>query len=169
MKKPKDSRKRRKATFKPYRCAIYARSALEMQTASNSTADQIRHCTEHAKKHGWKIIKESVEADVAVSGASLAKRHALRSLMAAAEKKPRPFDRVLVADMSRLARNVEVLLQIVNHFYKNGVDVITIREGFVWPEHRTAFLLWGLMDEQYLLELSKKLAPKGQDNDDQSR
>jgi DNA invertase Pin-like site-specific DNA recombinase len=155
MKKPKDSRKRKKATFKPYKCAIYARSASEMQTASNSTADQIRMCTEYGEKQGWQIIKESAEADIAVSGASLVKRHALRSLMEAAEKRPRVFDRVLIADMSRLARNVEDFLQVMNHFHNNGVDVMTIREGSIWP-NRAQFILRGLMDEQYLFELSRK-------------
>jgi DNA invertase Pin-like site-specific DNA recombinase len=89
-----------------------------LRTASNSTADQIRHCTEHAKKHAWNIIKRSVEADVAVSGASLVKRHALRSLMEAAERRPRTFDRVLIADMSRLARNIDDFRQIMNHSTK---------------------------------------------------
>jgi DNA invertase Pin-like site-specific DNA recombinase len=157
MKKTRDSRKRKKATSKPYKCAIYARSASDLQTASNSTADQICKCTEYAEKKGWQIIKESVEADVAVSGASRVKRRALRNLMEAADGQPRPFDRVLIADMSRLARNVDDLLQIMNHFHKNGVDVMTISEGFVWPEHRTHLILLGLMDEQYLSELSKRI------------
>ena len=95
MKKPKDSRNRKTATSKPYRCAVYARCATDVSKSdSNSIAEQIRSCTEHAQKQGWKISKESVEADVAVSGASLVKRHALRSLMDAAAKRPRAFDRV---------------------------------------------------------------------------
>jgi hypothetical protein len=44
----------------------------------------------------------------------------------------------------------------MSHFHQNGADVMTIREGFVWPEHRHQFILLGLMDEQYLLELSEK-------------
>jgi DNA invertase Pin-like site-specific DNA recombinase len=139
------------------RCAIYARSASEFQTASNSTADQIRKCTEYAEKQGWKVIKESVEADIAVSGASLVRRHALRSLMEAAERRPPSFDRVLIADMSRLARNLDDLLPLMNHFHRNGVDVMTIREGCVWPEHRTLFILHGLMGDQYLSELSNRI------------
>lgn len=146
------------------RCAIYARSASDFQKPnSNSIAKQIRSCTEHARNQGWEIVKESVGSDVAVSGASLVKRHALRSLMDAAERRPRAFDRVLIADMSRLARNVDDLLQIMNHFHKNGVDVVTITEDFVWPEDRTQLIFRVLIDEQYLLELSKKARAGGQD------
>ena len=64
--------------------------------------------------------------------------------MEVAEKRPRTFDRVLIADMSRLARNLDHFLQIMNHSQKNGVDVMTIREGFIWPEHRTHLILGGL-------------------------
>ena len=89
--------------------------------------------------------------------------------MEAAEKRPRAFDRVLIADMARLARNIDDLLQIMNHFQKNGVDVMTIGEGFVWPENRFNWILAGLMDEQYLLELSKRARVKRTENNDKSR
>jgi DNA invertase Pin-like site-specific DNA recombinase len=154
MKKPNDSCKRKKATSKPYRCAVYARCATDVpKSDSNSIAKQIRTCTEYAEQRQWPILKEFVGTDVAVSGASLAGRDALKSLMEAGAKQPRAFDRVLIPDMSRLARNLDALLQIMNHFHKNGVDVMSIREGFVWPAHRTQFILW----ERYLLELSKTI------------
>jgi site-specific DNA recombinase len=141
------------------RCAIYARCASSDQGAT-STENQIRRCNEYADRAGWTVVQAFVRADVAVSGTSFARRDALRSLMEAAEKRPRAFDRVLIADVARLARNLNDLLQIMNHFQKNGVGVMTIREGFVWPEHRTNWILLGLMDEQYLLELSKKARAK---------
>jgi DNA invertase Pin-like site-specific DNA recombinase len=141
MNKPKDSRKKRKANHKPNRCAIYARCATDPTSASNSIAKQIRFCIEYAEQKQWDVVKEFVRVDLAVSGGSLARRKELRSLMEAAEKRPRTFDRVLIADMSRLARNLDHFLQIMNHFKINGVDVTTIKEGFIWPEHRTHLIL----------------------------
>jgi site-specific DNA recombinase len=130
MTKPDNSRQKTKATPKLNRCAIYARCATDLKrSAPSSIAEQVRVCTEHAGKEGWKIIK--VQADVAVSGASLAGRHALNSLLASANLRPRPFDRVLIADPARLARNSADYVRILEHFGVNGVDVVTISEGLV--------------------------------------
>ena len=85
-------------------------------------------CTEHAGKQGWKIVKELVQADVAVSGASVVGRHALTSLMATANKRPRPFDHLLIADVARLTRNSGDYMRIMNYFGVKGVDVVMISE-----------------------------------------
>src|SRR5260370_28090386 len=89
----------------PVRCAIYTRCASSEQSA-DAIENQIRRCTEYAKRAGWTVLQAFVRADVAVSGTSFAKSDALRSLMEAAEKRPRAFDRVLIADMARLARHL---------------------------------------------------------------
>jgi DNA invertase Pin-like site-specific DNA recombinase len=156
MQKPNASRRRKRATPK-LRYAIYARSASDVPTsASTSIAEQIRTCTEYAEKPGWKIIKESIETDVPASGVSLAGRHALRNLILATEKQPSRFDCVLSADTSRLSRNLSDCLYILKHFEKNGVEVVEISKGLVRTEHKTQLILLGLMDEQYLLDLSKR-------------
>jgi site-specific DNA recombinase len=157
MNKPNNSRIRTRATSKLYRCAIYARCASESRTSdSNSIAEQICRCREYAEKQRWKIIRESVEADVAVSGVSFVRRNALKNLMAKAQQRPQPFDLLLIADTSRLSRNLSDCLYILKHFEKNGVGVVGISKGPVRTEHKTQLILLGLMDEQYLLDLSKR-------------
>src|SRR6266403_1805719 len=104
------------------RCAIYARCATSEQSGS-VIENQIRRCTEYAKRNGWTIVPEFVQADVAASGTSLEERKALVSLMTAAEQHPRPFIRVLIADASRLARNLPDVLRIAKHFERNKVQV----------------------------------------------
>jgi DNA invertase Pin-like site-specific DNA recombinase len=103
MKKLKNLRRQKKATPKPNRCAIYARCATDVPTSdSNSTANQVRSCTEYAELQGLKIVNKSVVTDVAVSGDSIVGRNGLKKLMATAKQRPRSFDLVLIADTSRL-------------------------------------------------------------------
>ena len=75
-----------------------------------------------------KLLK-IVLADIAVSGASLERRHMLRSLIAAAEKRPRPFNRVLIADTARLTRNMEDCLYILKHFTDHDIRIVDISQG----------------------------------------
>jgi DNA invertase Pin-like site-specific DNA recombinase len=157
MKKPNDSCKRKKATSKPYRCAIYARCATDVpKSDSNSIAKQIRICTEYAEQRRWPILKEFVGTDVAVSGTSLAGRDALKSLMEAAEKQPQAFERVLIADRSRLARQIADDLLILKYFGKNGVEVVAISEGSPLAEIETRGMPREQIDDQYLVGLREK-------------
>ncbi len=94
-----------------------------------SIENQVFECTAYAKKHLWEIAKEFVLADIAVSGASLERRHMLRSLIAAAEKRPRPFNRVLIADTARLTRNMEDCLYILKHFTDHDIRIVDISQG----------------------------------------
>src|SRR5260370_33002267 len=112
----------------PVRCAIYTRCASSEQSGP-AIENQIRRCTEYAERNGWTIVQEFVQADVAASGTSLEGRNALVSLMIAAEQDPRPFSRVLIADASRLARNLTDVLRIAKHFERNNVRVVSISPG----------------------------------------
>ena len=95
------------------RCSIYARYSSDLQRES-SIEDQIRKCREHAARKGWRVLDAYVRSDNALSGAALAPRDALNSLVAQAAAKPRAFDRILVDDTSRLARNVADALKMVD-------------------------------------------------------
>jgi DNA invertase Pin-like site-specific DNA recombinase len=94
------------------RCAIYARYSSDLQRES-SIEDQIRKCREFAERRGWPVSEEHVCSDSAVSGATLGPRPALNELLALVSRKPRPFDRILIDDTSRLARNVADALKMV--------------------------------------------------------
>ena len=87
------------------RCAIYARYSSDLQRES-SVEDQIRKCRGFAEPRGWTVLDTFVRRDQEISGAALAGRLALESLIVDAKRRPRPFDRILVDDTSRLTRNV---------------------------------------------------------------
>src|SRR5216684_2700290 len=87
------------------RCAAYARYSSDLQRES-SIEDQIRQCREGAESQGWVVLEDYIRFDQAISGAALAGRDALQSLLEDAKKKPRQFDKILVDDTSRLARNL---------------------------------------------------------------
>src|ERR1700739_898464 len=92
-----------RAAAKPKRCAVYARYSSDMQRES-SIDDQIRKCKEYAAKQGWVVLDDYIRSDEAISGA-IDTRPALQNLLADAERKPKPFDLLLVDDTSRLARD----------------------------------------------------------------
>src|SRR5882724_6228388 len=75
------------------RCAIYARYSSDLQRDS-SIEDQNRKCRTLADLRGWIVLDEYVRSDEEITGATLAARPALRSLIEKAKRRPRPFDRV---------------------------------------------------------------------------
>ena len=70
-----------------------------------------------------------VRFDQAITGAALTEREALKSLIEAAKAKPRPFDRILVEDTSRLARNVADALRLSEILRFNGVHLSAVSQG----------------------------------------
>ena len=94
------------------RCAIYARYSSDLQRES-SIEDQIRRCRDYAERQGWSVTDEFTRSDRAVSGATLAGREALLSLLEEAKLRPRPFDCLLVDDTSRLGRDLADVLRLV--------------------------------------------------------
>lgn len=111
------------------RCAIYARCASGRPEDSNA-AEQIRTCTEYAEKQGWEVAGQFVQTDIGASGISFTGCKSLMHLLEAAKKQPRPFDCVLVADISRLGRSLDRVTKLVNAFHGSGVFVQTARGEF---------------------------------------
>jgi len=140
------------------RCAAYARYSSDLQRES-SLEDQIRKCREFASAKNWTVLEEFVLTDAAVSGAAVAPRKALNALIAAAASKPRPFDRILVDDTSRLARNVADALKMVERLTYYGVGVTFVSQGIDSLEKtaRQLVTLHGMMDEQLLVGLAEKV------------
>jgi DNA invertase Pin-like site-specific DNA recombinase len=140
------------------RCAIYARYSSDLQRES-SIEDQIRKCRTFASQQGWTVLEEFVRFDQAISGASLASRNALLSLLEDAKKDPLPYDRLLVDDTSRLARNIEDALHLSDILRFNGVGVTAISQGIDSQQKsaRSLLALHGIIDEQYLTGLAEKV------------
>ncbi len=140
------------------RCAIYARYSSDLQRES-SIEDQTRKCRTHAVPKGWAILDEYVRSDEEITGATLAMRPALRSLIEDAKRRPRPFDRILIDDTSRLARNVADALNMVETLRFHGVGVTFVSQGIDTMDKtaRQLVTINGMMDEQFLVGLASKV------------
>src|SRR5271170_5811959 len=140
------------------KCAIYARYSSDLQRES-SAEDQIRKCRSFADLEGWTVLDEYVRSDHKISGAGLAGRSALESLLADAKRRPRPFDRILIDDTSRLARNVGDALKMVETLKFYGVGATFVSQGIDTLDKmaRQLVTLNGMMDEQFLVGLADKV------------
>ena len=140
------------------RCAVYARFSSDLQRES-SIDDQIRQCREYAARQGWTICEAFVIADRAISAASVAGRDGLQQLVKAAKRKDRTFDCLLVDDTSRLARDLSDALRTWKTLEFYGVTVVSVSQGIDSSQGnaRPLIAMHGIMDEQYLTDLSKKV------------
>ena len=106
------------------RCAIYSRCATNVSTEDqNSVAEQIRACTDYTHNQGWEVVREFVQSDVGAFGVSLTGCKSLLQLVDVAAREPRPFDCVLVADISRLGRSMDRVFKFLDAFHIRGVFV----------------------------------------------
>ena len=140
------------------RCAIYTRFSSDLQRES-SIDDQERRCRLYAQQQEWDVVQHYVIADRALSGAGVAGRKGIQDLIAAAKMKPRPFDRLLVDDTSRLARDTADSLNLVRTLQFYGVEVIAVANGIDTSQKssKMAIMVHGIIDEQYLDGLSDKV------------
>jgi site-specific DNA recombinase len=140
------------------RCAIYARFSSDLQREA-SIEDQVRRCRENAARQGWSIVEEFVIADKAVSAASVAGRDGLQRLVKAAKSKNRPFDCLLLDDTSRLARDLSDSIRTLKILEFCGVSVVSVSQGIDSSQGsaRPLLAMHGIMDEQYLTDLAKKV------------
>jgi hypothetical protein len=102
------------------RCAIYARTATR---SSSGLSEQIASCRAAADRHGWLVVDELIATDDGLSSLHWAARPGLDRLLEALESQQRPFDCLLVRDVSRLSRNMSLLLRIANVFSFYGVAI----------------------------------------------
>jgi DNA invertase Pin-like site-specific DNA recombinase len=100
------------------RCAIYARSATGNTEAIEN---QVLVCRKYiANKPNWTVADGRVYIDGPASG-NAAGRPGLQALLDAALAKPPSIDNVVVADTSRLARNLGFLAGILTTFALAGI------------------------------------------------
>src|SRR5574341_1736769 len=140
------------------RCAIYARYSSDLQRPE-SISDQTRHCRQEADRHAdWTILEEHIYTDESVSGVSVEGRAGLRHLVDAAQRKPRPFDLVLVDDTSRLARDVVDAVRLLRELRFHGVDLYFVNQGLHSARDNSEFFIaiYGATDSEYIRELGKK-------------
>jgi site-specific DNA recombinase len=84
------------------RAVLYCRKST-VQEHGESVERQAELARAFAKARGWEIIETFV--DDALSGADFTNRDGLARMLAAAQRKPRPFDVIVTMDDSRLGRD----------------------------------------------------------------
>jgi DNA invertase Pin-like site-specific DNA recombinase len=129
--------------------AVYARFSTTLQDA-RSIEDQLRRCGRFAKERGWTVTAEF--SDAAQSGATL-DRAGLQRLLASADARPRPFDAVLVDDLSRLSRDAGHSWRIVfEDLAGRGVELYDCTTGMSsqGPGARLMFGALGLVNDTFL-------------------
>lgn len=130
--------------------AIYARYSTQEQDA-RSLEDQVRRCRRFAEMHGMHVVK--VYEDAAKSGASMF-RDGLQSLLTDARRRGgSPFSAVLVDDLSRLARDLldmgEIVFRELPAFNVRVVDVMTGLSSNM-PAARQSFFAVGMGNDMFL-------------------
>jgi site-specific DNA recombinase len=140
------------------RCAIYARYSSDLQRPS-SIEDQIRRCRDFGAGQDWVVLESYVRSDKAISGAALAGRDALQSLVEDARRKPRPYDCLLLEATSRLGRNLSDEVKLFDTLKFLGIAVISVTQGIDSRQKnaRPLMAMHSMMDEQYLIDLGDKV------------
>ncbi len=134
--------------LKGLRVGIYTRYSSDLQSPT-SIEDQKRLCEEEARRRGWVVTK--IYSDPEISGASLATRPGMLSLIADAQDGK--FDILLSEAMDRLSRDQEDMPAIFKRMQFAGVPILTLTEGEI-DEMKVGFK--GTMNAVFLKDLAKK-------------
>jgi hypothetical protein len=134
-------------------CASYARFSSENQSEL-SIPDQQRKCKEWLSQKGYSISADFEYSDVAISGTKL-QREGLDALIAAA--KSRCFSLLVIEHVSRLARELAILLPLLKELVEiYDIRIVSVNEGIDSTNQSWATLvtLSGLQSGEYLRYLS---------------
>jgi len=105
---------------------LYARVSSEKQAEKDlSIPAQLKALRKHALDRGWNMVAEYVDEAESARSAS---RPAFQGMIAAAKKKERSFEAILVWKLSRFARNREDSILYKSLLRKRGITVISINE-----------------------------------------
>lgn len=140
------------------RAAIYARYSSELQRPT-SIEDQIRKCRQAAEQNGWVVLAEHIRSDSEISGATLAPRAGLLSLISEVKKRPRPFDVIVIDDTSRFGRNLTDVLLVSDLIKCHDAFLYFVSQGLNSKDKnfRLLLIMNGMIDEQYLAGISEKV------------
>lgn len=138
--------------------AAYIRVSTEDQI-EYSPESQLKAIREYAKRSGMLLLEDFVFVDEGISGRKAEKRPEFMRMIAAAKKKPKPFDAILLWKFSRFARNREDSIVYKSMLRKQmGIEVISITEQL--GEDKTSILIEALleaMDEYYSVNLAEEV------------
>ena len=134
--------------------AAYARVSTEKEAQIDSLEKQIEFFNEFTKKNGYELYK--LYTDEGISGKQIKHRKQFQQMMQ--DAKAKKFDKVVVKDVSRFARNTVDLLQSVRELKSYGVQVDFLNNGEVM-EGGSEFILTilGAMAQQESANMSKRV------------
>jgi site-specific DNA recombinase len=142
------------AKWNGMKTVIYAQVSSEKQAEKDlSIPAQLKALRRYALEGGWEIVTEYVDE---AESAKSANRPAFQDMIAAAKKKDRPFDAILVWKLSRFARNREDSIIYKSLLRKRGISVISINEQI--DDSASGRLLEGMIeviDEFYSANLAQ--------------
>ena len=92
-------------------------------TSIPSIQRQQQSCRAAATKNGWIVLENHIYTDLGRSGNTLSGRAELDALLEAARTNPRPFDHLLVEEVSRLVRDLSIVVKILAELNTVGVQV----------------------------------------------
>jgi len=148
----------RLATPSVQEAAIYARVSSTAQRES-SIDDQIFQCMEYAKTRGLVVKKENIFFDQGISGQDI-NRPGLQAIKKAVNDGRANFRTILIADTSRLARDVGDTADLRKFFEFAQITLTFVdnRMSSTDPGFATNHMLRSMMDEQFSQGLSEKVS-----------
>lgn len=134
--------------------AAYARISTEKESQVESFEKQIEFFNEFTKKNGYELYK--LYADEGISGKQIKHRKQFQQMMQ--DAKAKKFDKVVVKDVSRFARNTVDLLQSIRELKSYGIEVDFLNNGEIM-EGGSEFILTilGAMAQQESANMSKRV------------
>lgn len=134
--------------------SAYCRVSTEKEAQIDSLEKQIEFFNEFTKKNGYELYK--LYADEGISGKQIKHRKQFQQMMQ--DAKAKKFEKVVVKDVSRFARNTVDLLQSVRELKSYGVQVDFLNNGEVM-EGGSEFILTilGAMAQQESANMSKRV------------
>lgn len=138
--------------------AAYVRVSTDSQM-EYSPDSQIKLIQDYAKKNDIILLENCIFIEESgISGKSMDKRPEFMQMIALSQKKPKPFDVILVWKFSRFARNMEEAITLKAMLKRNGIEVISISEPL--PEGPFGDLMERILewqDSYYLVNLSQEV------------
>ena len=141
----------------PIRAALCARYSSREQDGTSTIESQLRECRSYARRHGLTVVEDAIYIDRAREGGYAERRDAFKAMIAAAQRTPRPFEKILVWKFSRFARNREESAIYKGLLRRRGIEVISVSEP-VDHHSATGILTEGLIeviDQFYSVRLAE--------------
>ena len=140
------------------KCACYIRVSTDDQVEYSPTS-QLKLLLKYALENNLFIDKNFIFHDDGISGTNTKNRNSFLKMISVAKSKPKPFEKILVYDFSRFARNKEESVMYKTLLRKKlKIDIISITQPLTDGKERVILeSMYEAMDEYYSLNLSENV------------